>query len=79
MHLANYGSYYLAMYNRHLYSCINLGINTCIGQPFLHHVSNGHIEVDPAPFAPVIANCYLPAVLSIEHKAWSRTVATVAN
>ena len=36
------------------------------GQPFLHNVTNSHVEVEQAPFAPAIARCY-QAILSIEH------------
>ena len=36
------------------------------GLPFLRNVTNGHVEVEQAPFAPAIARCY-QAILSIQH------------
>ena len=63
MHLANYGSYYLAMYNRCLLILLS-GINTHElprwGQPFLHNAINGHVEVEQAPFSPAIAGAIRP-------------------
>ena len=38
------------------------------GNPFMRNVSNGHVEVEQAPFVPAIARCY-QAILSIEHAA----------
>ena len=32
----------------------------------MQSVTNGHVEVEQAPFAPAIARCYM-AILSIEH------------
>ena len=34
--------------------------------PFLRNVTNGHVEVEQAPFAPAITR-YYQAILSIEH------------
>ena len=85
MHLANYGSYYLAMY-------VNITVNlgdyyahelVWWGNPFAQCYTNGHVpEVEQAPFAPAIVRYYLMAILSIEHdlsqKLDLEAVATVA-
>ena len=66
--IANYDSYYLAMYNRCLsYIAIKYGfILRCTNEanPILCNVTSGHVEVEQAPFAPAIASCYL-AILQL--------------
>ena len=38
-----------------------------MGPTLLCNVTNGHMEVEQAPFAPAITRCYFMSIITIDH------------